>query len=448
MKVQNKKIVLCNGLRTPIGHVFRSLGRYMPEELMKLVLVEILKRSKLDPKRIDGAVIGWVGQGSHAPNIARVASLEAGLPLETESVTVQANCVSGFESMLSAARRILLGEGELYLAGGTESMSTFPYAIRGDRRVKERRSLDNVRKNWQNLPAHPEIQITDCMEEGLTDPVKGINMATTAEIVAQIHGIPRKEQDEYAVESYRRAISAIEEGKYQGHIMHVLKDGEEALKDDENPLLREEFVLHPEKMANVPLLFDTPSFTIKNFYEKNKSELKGLKYQEGKTTGTLSLMNACPRSDGAAGIIVTTEATAKSLNLDIQAEVIGWAFAGIDPGIMGLAPAYSTEKALTSCGIKFTELELIELHEAFAATCLGIFKVGKESFGHAWYDYWKDARLNPNGGSISLGHPLAASGTRVTLSLIFEMRRRKVHLGMASACAAGGLGCSLILRAP
>src|SRR3990167_1599074 len=181
MEIKAKKIVLCDGVRTPIGHISKALSKITPEELLKLTIEGLLQKTSLYPHAVDGVIAGWVGQGSSAPNIARIALLASGLPEKAHAITVQANCVSGMEAVFPAARHILTQEGELYIAGGTESMSNFPYLIRGPRSAKELRSMDAVKENWPHLWENKEIEITDCIEEGLTDPVEHINMAATAE---------------------------------------------------------------------------------------------------------------------------------------------------------------------------------------------------------------------------------------------------------------------------
>src|SRR6185503_14117119 len=182
----------------------KSLSHVSPEHLMTLTINALLAKTTLYPHAVDGVMAGWVGQGSHAPNIARIAVLMSHLPEKAHAVTLQANCVSGMEAISSAARHIIMGEGELYIAGGTESMSNFPYAIRGDRSMKELRSLETVRGNWPSLLDHEGI----CIEEGLNDPVRNLNMAATAEVCAQMYSIDRKSQDDYAVETYRRCLVA------------------------------------------------------------------------------------------------------------------------------------------------------------------------------------------------------------------------------------------------
>ncbi len=229
--------------------------------------------------------------------------------------------------------------------------------------------------------------------------------------------------------------------------MPVKRDGETVLERDENPFLREQFMKAPDKIAKAPLLFDNEAMSIKKFYEMYKEDLQGTVYKEGETKATVSPFNACPRSDGAAVVLVTTEQKAKELNLPILAEIKGWALYGVNPAQMGIAPAYSTGKLLKDLNLKFEDLDLIELHEAFAATCLTIFKLGEENFQHKWRKKWDEEKINRNGGTLALGHPLAATGTRIILNLAYEMKRDpNIKIGMAAACAAGGIGGSIVLK--
>ena len=446
-KIQEKRIVLCSGIRTPIGHLSRSLSHIPPEHLIKETIITLLSHTSLYPHAVDGMMLGWVGQGSHAPNLARIAVLLAGLPEKAHATTIQENCVSGIEAVCSAVRHIVMGEGELYLAGGVESMSTFPYAIRGSRSAKSLRSLDMLKKNWGALWEDPEVKITDCMEEGLTDPVKNLSMAATAEVCAQMYSISRKEQDAYAFESFKRALLGQENGFYDSHVFPYSEEGQpEILKRDESPQLRADLVKKPEMIGKAPLLFDSCQMSIEQFYRVYGAHILGKRYQAGKTEGTVTLFNSCARSDGAAVIIVASEKRARELNLDILAEVRGWGFWGNNPAHMGISPVFATQLALDRAGVRFDDLDSIELHEAFAATCLSIFKVGKEKYGQNWQDKWNHGVINPHGGSIALGHPLAATGTRIILNTLYQMKLNHKRLGLATACAAGGLGGAIIVE--
>lgn len=447
MTPQAKRIVLCAGVRTPFGHLAKSLADISPEALLSKAIQGLLSKTPLYPHAVDGVMVGWVGQGSHAPNIARVALLNAGLPEKAHAVTVQANCVSGMEAICSASRHILLGEGSLYLAGGTESMSTFPYAIRGSRRLKELRSLEAVKANWQELLKHDGVLLMDCIDEGLTDPVKHLNMAATAEVCAQMYSISRDAQDEYAHASYARALKAEEAGFYDPHVTPLEQHGQVLLQRDEYPYLRENLAHKPALLAKAPLLFETPEFGMKEFYATFGEHILGKRFEAGRTRGTVTLFNSCARSDGAAMVIVTSEQRARDLKLEILAEIKSWGFWGINPAHMGVGPAFATALALERAGLSFDQLDQIELHEAFAATCLAIFKVGREKYGHHWETKWKEGKINPNGGSIPLGHPLAATGTRIILNLLYAMQRNpNIRWGLATACAAGGLGGAMLLE--
>ncbi len=447
MNIQSKKIVICSGVRTAIGHLSKSLAKVAPEDLMGSAIRELIKRSNLDPKYVDGVIVGWVGQGSHAPNIARIAALKAGrLPESAHAMTIQENCVSGMEAISSAASHIVMGEGKLYIAGGTESMSTFPYAIRGPRSAKALRSIESVKENWNNLWNDPEVVITDTMEEGLTDPIRHLNMAATAEVCAQMFGVTREMQDAYAYETFKRCLESQTNGFYKSHVMPVHDEGQVVLEQDEYVMLRKNLVQKPEMIKKAPLLFDSEAFTMKDFYEKFGEHIKGKSYTPD-VKASVTLFNSCARSDGAAAVIVTSEDFAKKLGLEILGEIKSWAYYGIDPAHMGIAPVYATQTALDKAGLKFSDIDNIELHEAFAATCLSIFEVGKKKYNHDWKMLWDKKRLNPHGGSIPLGHPLAATGTRIVINLLYAMKENPdAKLGLATACAAGGLGGAIILQ--
>lgn len=446
MNPLSKTIVVAGGSRTPIGHLSRSLASVPPEELLVDALTSTLTRSKLPKDAVDGVIAGWVGQVFTAPNIARVAALRAGLPERVQSVTVQNNCVSSIESVAAACRFIMAGEGELYLAGGVEVMSRIPYSIDGSRASKALRSLDTVKAKWAELLNSPDASVTDAMEAGLTDPVEHINMAGTAEVCAQIYGISRADEDEYARESFRRAIAGWNSGFYSNHVAPVSRGGAVLLEKDEYPFLREDLVEKPQMFAKAPTAFDNSSYPLKKFYDDYGRHMPGLSYKEG-MKGSVTLFNSCGRSDGAAAVIVTTAEKAKALGLDVLAEIKGWGFVGNNPAHMGVAPALAAPVALQRSGVTFEQLDQIELHEPFAATVLSIFKLGKDKFGHDWAAKNASGALNPNGGSIAVGHPLGATGARLMLNLVHALRKNpKGRYGMLAACAGGGMGGALVVE--
>ncbi|MCX5787247.1 MAG: thiolase family protein [Elusimicrobia bacterium] len=446
MLARSTKIVLCAGARTPIGHISRSLSDFQPDALMTDATLAALEKAKVGKGDVDGLIVGWVAQSVNAPNLARVAALKAGLPERTQAVTVQNNCISSIESIAAAARFILAGDGELYVAGGAECMSRMPYVIAGSRAQKELRSLDTVKAKWGGLLESGNLEVFDALERGLTDPVKNINMAATAEVCAQMYGVTREAQDAYAHESFKRALEGWKRGFYASHVAPVQRNGQVVLDKDEYPHLREDLVAKPQHLAKAPALFDNSAYSIKDFYRDNAQFMDGAAYQEGKSKGTVTLFNSCGRSDGAGAVVVASEARAKALGLEILAELKGWGFFGNNPAHMGVSPALAAPVALKNAGISFDQLDQIELHEPFAATVLSLFKLGKDKFGHDWDDKYKAGKLNPNGGSIAIGHPLGATGLRLMLNLLYALRENKGRYGMIAACAGGGMGGAMVVE--
>jgi acetyl-CoA C-acetyltransferase len=256
-----------------------------------------------------------------------------------------------------------------------------------------------------------------------------------------MYGISRQAQDTYAHESFKRCSEGQKNGFYASHVMPVMKEGKELLKGDEYVALRESLVEKPEMFKKAPTAFE-----MKSFYEQYGQFVKGKSYSP-EAQPTITLFNSCARSDGAAGVIVTSEEKAKELGLEIFAELKTWDFYGVDPAVMGIGPAYASKAALDRGGFKFEDITNFEVHEAFAATVLSIFHVGKKEWNQDWQSRWDDKRINPNGGTIPLGHPLAATGTRIVLNLMYQMKNDpKARLGLATACAAGGLGGAMIIE--
>jgi acetyl-CoA C-acetyltransferase len=446
MNSKTHTLVVAGGARTPIGHISRTLSGVPAEELMVTALESTVSRAGLPKDAVDGVVVGWVGQNFQAPNIARVSALKAGFPEKTQAVTVQNNCISSIEAVSAACRYIMSGEGEVYIAGGAEVMSRMPYSIDGSRSAKPLRSLDTVKQKWGELLTAPDVAVVDSIEQGLTDPVKRINMAGTAEVMAQIYGITREAQDEYARESFRRCLEGWKNGFYPSHVVPFTK-GDVTLDKDEYPHLREDLVNKPQMFGKAPALFDNSVFSMKDFFREYGQFVDGKSYEEGKTKGSVTLFNSCGRSDGAAAVIVTTAEKAKALKLDVLAEIKGWGYEGNNPAHMGVSPALATPTALKRAGISFDQLDQIELHEPFAATVLSIFKMAKQKFGHDWEAKYKAGAMNPNGGSIAIGHPLGATGIRLLLNLVHSLRaNQKSRYGMIAACAGGGMGGALVVE--
>ena len=394
-------IVIIGGVRTPIGSHGGGLRDITPQELAKIVMVAAMDRSGVDPSVFDDVIFGCCGQFSDAPNVTRVAALMAGVPTHVPGYTVQRNCVSGMVAITNAAQAIKSGDGEAYLVGGTESMSYAPYTVRGARWGLKLRSTEFVDVIW----------------EGLTDPVCDMIMGQTAENLADFYGISRREQDEFAVQSHKKAFMATRMGKFRDEIVPVpvIKRvaGQEVAREE---IAQDENInagLTVEKAALYPTVF--------------------------KKGGMVTPANACPISDGAAALIVMSKARADELGLEPLAYIRSYAYAGVPPEIMGIGPTKAIPQALQKAGLELGDIDVIELNEAFAAQALAC-GIELEKDGFDW------DRVNPNGGAIALGHPVGCTGARITVTLLHEMIKQDASLGLASACVGGGQGGALIIQ--
>lgn len=393
-----KDIVIAGGLRTAQGNIGGALKDFTNHKLGEIIVRGLLEKTHLDPKQIHEVIFGCVGQQSDAANVARVISLQAGISKEVPAFTVARNCASGLQSIVSAYQRIALDEAELILAGGVEVMSASPYVnrdLRFGKRLKNSMMIDTI---W----------------EGLTDPVSKMIMGETAEVLAAEFKISRKEQDEFAVLSHQRAFRAKREGKFKDEIHKVpvpkMVYGKELppeiFAEDEGP----NPALNVQMLSQYPAIF--------------------------KKDGTVTPGNACPISDGAAAVIVTTQEKAKALGLEILGKIRGYAFAGVEPERMGIGPVCAAPIALKRAKVSLKDIQLIEINEAFAVQYLAVEKsmnLNREI-------------VNVNGGAIALGHPVGSTGTRLVVTLLHEMKKRNLSLGMASMCVGGGQGGAIVLE--
>jgi acetyl-CoA C-acetyltransferase len=393
-----KDAVIVEGIRTPSGNHGGALRPLLAKDLLALVFKGILDRTKIDPASIDEVIAGCIAQPSDAPNIARVSALMAGVPKEVPALTVARNCNSGMDAIVEAWRRIQLDEGSIYLVGGVESMSNIPYIIKDAR--------------WGLKMRHS--QLTDGLWEGLTDPICGQLMGRTAENLAEEFEITRLQQDEYAVQSHKKAFAATRTGKFKDEIVPVeitkKVAGQEVAKEQ---ITQDETInagLSVQKAAMYPTVF--------------------------KQGGSVTPANACGISDGASAMLIMTAEKAAELGYTPLAKVIGYGFAGVEPERMGIAPAYAVPKALAKAGKQLSDMDLIEINEAFAAQVLACgLKL-----------QWDWSKVNVNGGAIALGHPVGSSGCRIVVTLVHEMKRRNAHFGLATLCAAGGQGAALVVE--
>lgn len=396
-----KEMVIVGGVRTAIGSHGGGLRDITPQELAKIVMVEVMKRTEIDANVFDDVIFGCCGQFSDAPNIARVAALMAGVPTHVPGYTVQRNCVSGMVAITNACQSIKAGDGDAFLVGGVESMSYAPYTVRGARWGLKLRST----------------QFIDVLWEGLTDPVCDMIMGYTAENLALLYGISRREQDEFAVQSHRKAFMATRMGKFKDEIVPVpvIKRvaGQEVAREE---VAQDENInagLTVEKAALYPTVF--------------------------KKDGMVTPANACPISDGAAALVVMSKEKADELGLEPMAYIRSYAYAGVPPEIMGIGPTKCVPVALEKAGLELTDMDIIELNEAFAAQALAC-GIELEKDGFDW------DRVNPNGGAIALGHPVGCTGARIVVTLLYEMIKQEATLGLATACVGGGQGGAIVIE--
>lgn len=398
-----KDIVIVSPLRTPVGAHGGALRSLRAQDLACIVFKAVLERTGIDPGILDEVILANIGQPSDAANIGRVAALMAGVPIHVPAFTVQRNCASGMQAITSAYQAIQAGDGEIYLVGGTESMSNIPYILKGAR--------------WGYKLRHAEL--TDALWEGLTDPICGQIMGRTAENLAEKYNISRQEQDEYAVQSHKKAFMAQRMGKFNDEIVPV-----EVVKKVAGQEVAKEVITQDETI--------NPGLTVQ------KAALYPAVFKEG---GTVTPANACPISDGAAAMIVCTAEKAAQLGLKPTARIVAYAYAGVDPAYMGIGPAFAMPKALKRAGLQLEDIDVIELNEAFAAQVLAVAKE-MQAQGYDWD--WN--KVNPNGGAIALGHPVGCTAAKLVATLTNELQRRKARYGIDTMCVGGGQGGCLILE--
>ena len=386
--------VILHGARTPMTRYTGAFDQTIAIDLGAAASRESIKRSGADPAEFDHVVFGNVMQTSaDALYGARHVGLKAGLPVETPAVTVNRLCGSGIESISQAAQRILLGEATLVLAGGMENMSQCPHVIRGAR--------TGFRLG--------EGKLEDSLISGLYDTFCGFSMSETAENLAAEQGITRRDSDEYALRSQQAAEAAFKACRMKEEIVPV-----EVKKGKKSMLVSDDDHRRPDTTMEI-LESLQPAF---------------------RKDGLVTAGNASGIVDGAAAVVVTHAKIAKERGLKPLGRIVSWATAGVPPRIMGIGPVPAIQKALALAGLKLNQLDLIEVNEAFAAQYLAVEK----SLG------LNREKTNVNGGAIALGHPLAASGTRLVLTLLLELRRRNARYGVASACIGGGQGIAMIVE--
>ena len=393
-----RSVVIIDGVRTPQGNLGGVLKDLNAQKLGTMVVMALLERTKLDPKLVDEVVFGCVGQQSDAPNVSRIIALMSKLPIFVPAFTVQRNCASGLQAVVSAYQSIALGDADVVIAGGTESMSGAPYVNRDMRFGKRLKNSTMVDSIW----------------EGLTDPIVNQIMGETAENLVTEFKISRQEQDQFALLSHQRAFRATREGKFKDEIVKVLVPKKALGKD-----------LPPEQVTADE--GPNPGLT-----EQILSQYPAI-FREN---GTVTPGNSCPISDGAACLLIMSEEKAKALGLKALAFIRSYGFAGVEPERMGIGPACAVPIALKRAGMSLKDVQLIELNEAFAAQFIACERMMKFDRNIA----------NVNGGAIALGHPVGTTGSRVLVTLLNEMKKRNLSVGLATMCVGGGQGGAMIVE--
>jgi len=389
--------VIVDALRTPIGRHRGRLKGVRPDDLAALVLAEAVRRNRLDPTSIEDVYLGDANQaGEDNRNVARMAVLLAGLPVEIPAATMNRLCGSGMQAVVSATREIETGNGNVFLAGGVESMTRAPFILEKPPEEFPRgpRTLHDSTLGWRMV--NPKM----------AERYPPISLGQTAEEVARRYRVSREDQDRFALESHRRAVTAQDACRFKDELVAVALDDGVLFEQDEGP--RRDTSL--EKLAALKPVFESG--------------------------GTVTAGNSSPMNDGAACLVLMSESFARAQGLTPKARVLAAASAGVDPSVMGIGPVPASRKALQRAGIDLDDIDLVELNEAFASQSLACIR----ELGLA------EERVNVNGGAIALGHPLGASGARITATLVHELARRQGRYGLATMCIGVGQGIALVVE--
>jgi acetyl-CoA acetyltransferase family protein len=424
-----ERIAIIDGLRTPFSKAGSNLKNINADDLGAYICRELLFRSPLKVGDIDDVVIGNVAQPGGAANIARIVALKAGIPNHVIASTVHRNCASGMESVTSGAEKILSGASNIILAGGTENMSQIPLLF--NKKMTSffenlMRSKTMMQKFKTMLTFRPSfLSPIIGVVEGLTDPVCGLNMGSTAEVLSREFSISREDQDIYALNSHLKASAAIEKGFLAEEIHPIpIPPYDETLSNDDGP--RKEQTI--EALQKLRPYFD-------------------------RETGSVTVGNACPLTDGAAAVLITSESKAKEMGLPVLGYLKAYAYAGLEGNRMGLGPVYATSRLLKQNSFQMSDFDLIEMNEAFSAQIIANeMAFDSDQFANKYLDRSQKlgaidpSILNVNGGAIAIGHPVGTTGTRLIITLLKELRRRGKNCGLATLCIGGGQGAALALE--
>jgi len=388
-------IVIAGAVRTAGGKFGGSFKRVSSVELGALVLEEALKRAGIDPNQVDEVVFGSGWQAGLGPNIGRLATVNAGLPVEVPAFTVNKRCGSSLRATSLAVQLIKAGDAEVVLVGGAENSTQVPYIA--------------DRARWGNRMGDGKL-IDVLHKDGFMCPLAGHLMGVTAETLVEKYNISREEQDAFAVDSHNKAVAAVKEGLFKEEILPVEvpagKGKTEVFDTEEIP--REGVSV--EKIAGLPPVF--------------------------KKDGTVTAANSCALCDAASALVVLKEDKAEELGVKPMARILSYASAGVDPKIMGIGPVPAVNKALERADLDLDDIDLIELNEAFAAQILAVERELK----------WDRSRVNVHGGAVALGHPIGATGVKILTTLLYALKNRDKKLGLVSLCIGGGQGVAIIVE--
>lgn len=398
-----KKVYIVAAKRTPIGSFLGGLSKVSPSDLGATLIKNILSETKIDPNNIDEVIMGNVLHAGHAQGIGRQVSIKAGIPFTTPAYSLNIICGSGMKAVMNAYKEILSGDSNLIFAGGTESMSQTPFLLSHSNRGGYKMG-DSTLKDHMVLDA-------------LTDAFHGVHMGITAENIADQYNISREDQDKFAISSQEKAIAAIDSGRFSDEIVPIEiidRKGTIIVDTDEYP---------NRKTSYEKLLSLRPAF---------------------RKDGSVTAGNSSGINDGASVLLLASEEAVKKYNLKPLVEIVGVGQGGVDPLVMGLGPVPAIKNVLNKTNMELSDIELLELNEAFAVQSLGVMK--QLSKDHNISEDWFKDKTNVNGGAIALGHPVGASGNRIITTLIYELKKRELTYGLASLCIGGGMGTAIIVK--
>ncbi len=424
-----KDVVIIDGLRTPYAKAGTAFKDVPAVDLGAAVIKEVVTRTGIDREQIDEVIVGNAGMPAEAANIARVIALRAGIPQRIPAYSVQRNCASGMQAAASAYAQIVAGMSNVVLVAGVESMSNYAFYIKKKLRdvittAQRAKTLGAKVRTVLSLRPKDFVPVVGLID-GLTDPVSGLIMGETAEVLVRDFGISRREQDEFALMSHERWTAANEAGKFKNEVVpYYVPPKFDAVTEDIGPRKNQTL----EALQKLPPYFD-------------------------RRYGTVTAGNSSPITDGAASALIMGADKAKEFGYKPLGSIRAVAFAGFDPSRMGISPLYATHKVLKLAGMTMKDIQLIELNEAFAAQVISVERaaVSKEYFakhlpGEQPVGEFRREIMNVNGGAIAVGHPVGSSGLRIIITLLKEMERRGLSTGLATLCIGGGQGGAMIVE--